>query len=88
VAEADWLIDIEQRQARHRPSGMVLLVMPLANSEFSVRPVLSTLPNVVGEPDTDQVKALHQEIQRRVMEGGALLVKAVANAQSPAGAGR
>ena len=88
MAKADWVIDIEQRQARHRPSGMVLSVIALAGSQFSVQPVLSTLPNVVGDPDTDQVKALHQEIQRRVLEGGALLVQAVANAQPPAGGTR
>lgn len=78
MAERDWVIDVAKRQARHRPSGMVLSVIAQANNEFSVQPVLNTLPNVFGDPDPDQVHALHEEIKRRVLEGGSLLVKAVA----------
>lgn len=84
MSDTDWQIDLQQQQARHLRSGLVLRVTARNGDQFSVQPILSTLPTVVGEPDLEQVQALHREIQRRVQEGGAILVKAVAAAAGTA----
>lgn len=79
MSDTDWQIDIQHQQARHLRSGLVLRVTAVEGNQYSIQPVFSTLPTIVGEPDLEQVQALHREIQRRVQEGGALLVKAIAS---------